>query len=356
MSFPVYYELAPGRYRERYGLCFEDFVVGQRFRHRPGVTLTQQDNADDTLDTYNGAQIHFDERYAAQASWRHPLMVSTLTVQRLLGMASKTLGARREILGFEQIAMSAPVFGGDTVYAESEVLATAASADPMVGVVTLALRGFKQRASVEGPGSDGLFATLVARVEILRAGHWPPPDDAVATRATAPRFSGYRLEDGVFIEQCGLFFEDAQVGESFVHAPRRSFHRFDVVSHSRRSFDHDPRYQDLAWLAAHTDGRLRVPEALLLGAVTALTTRTFGRVSANLGWTGIELAQAWENDTVEATSTIVDARTSKSRVDEGILTVDTVAHNQHGEQVCAYRRNLLVYKRAGDSPYAKAGY
>jgi len=99
-----------------------------------------------------------------------------------------------------------------------------------------------------------------------------------------------------------------------------------------------------------------VPETVLLGAVTALTTRTFGRVSANLGWTDIKLAPVFENDTVEAESTVVDARESKSRPHEGVLTVDTFARNQHGHEVCRYRRNLLVYRRDGDTPYAKAGY
>ena len=55
-------------------------------------------------------------------------------------------------------------------------------------------------------------------------------------------------------------------------------------------------------------------------------------------------------------STIVDKRESKSRPNEGILTVDTRAYNQRRELVLSYRRNLLVYKRTAETPYAKAGY
>ena len=202
MSFPAYYEIAPGRYRERFGLPFEDFRVGQVFRHRPGVTLTQQDNCDDTLDTYNGAQIHFDQRYAAEASWKFPLMVSTLTVQRLVGMAGKTLGCRREVLGFEEIAMTSPVFGGDTLYAESEVLEVTDGGDPDVGIVTLALRGSKKLGPQSVPGTkDGQFANLVCRVEIFRAARWPAPAGALGAPAREPRFGAYREEGGVLVEQ-----------------------------------------------------------------------------------------------------------------------------------------------------------
>ena len=90
--FTAYRRLGENRYQERYGLDFEDFAPGQRFRHRPGVTLSQQDNADEALDTQNGAMLHYDAHYAAATAWQRPLMVSTLTLQRLVGMASKTYG------------------------------------------------------------------------------------------------------------------------------------------------------------------------------------------------------------------------------------------------------------------------
>lgn len=357
MTFPAYYQIGPNRYREQFGLFFEDFRVGQRFRHRPGVTLSQQDNSDETLDTYNGAMIHFDAHYAAQASWQSPLMVSTLTVQRLVGMAGKTLGCRRELLGFREITLTAPVFGGDTLYADSEVVGLEPGSDPAVGIVTLALHGTCKRGPDAPSGvRDGPFATLVCRIEIYRVGRWPGSSADALTPAREPRFQAYREEEGTLVEQWGLFFEDARADETFVHAPRRSFHRADIVLHSRRAFEHAPRFQDIEWVESHLAGQYRVPETLVLGAVTALTTRTFGRVSANLGWTDIELAPVREGDTLEAESTVVEARVSKSRPDEGILTVDTLARNQRGERVCAYRRNLLVYRRDARTPYAAAGY
>ena len=351
-----FYALGAGRYRELPGLPFDRFQPGQRFAHRPGVTLSQQDNADETLDSYNGAMIHFDERYAARSSWARPLMVSTLTVPRLVGMAAKTLGLRRDIRGFTEISMTAPVFGGDTIYAGTEVLAC--RAEGKVGVVTLALTGYKDR-DPQGAALPALqpFAKLVLDVEIHTLAGWRALALAdVGQPVTDGRFACYRDDDGVLTEQFGLFFEDARAGETFIHAPARTFHREDMVAMARRSFDFSPALHDPRWAGRYQQGRLRVPETMLLGAVTALTTRTFGRVSANLGWTDIRLAPVFEGETIEAESTVVEARLSKSRQDEGVLTVDTRAVNEAGNVVCSYRRNLLVYKRGGNSPYAAAGY
>lgn len=354
MSFSAYHRLDEHRYRERFGLAFEDFQPGQHFVHRPGITMSQQDNCNEALATHNGAMLHFDAEYAAATSWQRPLMVSTLTVQRLLGMACKTLGRRRRILGFEEITLSAPLFGGDTLYAESSILEVSPGDDADIGLVTVQLEGIKGKAA---PDSREICARVVFKAEIYRAGR--APDElagAPAETATAARFAAYREQAGVLIEQVGLFFEDAAPGETFIHSPRHSFYREDIVAYSRHALDLSPQYHDLAWIDQHQRGRYQVPESLLLGAVTALTTRTLGRVSANLGWTETRFAAVYAQDTIEAESTIVEKRESKSRPHEGVFTVDTLAHNQAGERVCSFRRKLLVYKRDGLSPYAQAGY
>src|SRR5262249_24086034 len=66
--------------------------------------------------------MHFDAHYAAATTWQRPLMISTVTLQRLIGMTSKTYGRRSAILGFDDIAISRRLFGGDTLHAESEGL------------------------------------------------------------------------------------------------------------------------------------------------------------------------------------------------------------------------------------------
>ena len=346
--FSAYHRQPDGRIRERFGLSWEDFAPGQRFRHRPGLTLTQQDNVDEALDTMNAAMIHYDDHYAEKTAWQRPLMVSTVTLQRVVGMGSKTFGRRRAILGFDEIAMTAPVFGGDTLYSEAEVLATEAGADPDAGRVQLRLSGRKP---------DG---TEVARIrltaEIWRRGRGP--DDDAGTAIEEPRFASHRMEaDGTLVEQTGLFFEDFVEGETFVHSPRRTFFRDEAVTHAWRSMEWNPAFHDLDWIDRHQGGRYRIPETFVLTAAVTPSTRVFGRVVANLGWTDVRFpVPVHAGDTVEAASTIVGIRASRSRPTEGILTVETCATNQAGEMVVAFRRTLLVYRRDAANPYAEAGY
>ena len=279
--FSAYHRVGENRYRQRIGLDFEDFVIGQRFRHRPGVTLSQQDNADEALDTLNGAMLHYDAHYAAATAWQRPLMVSTLTLQRLIGMTSKTYGRRRAILGFDDITMNGPLFGGDTLYAESEILDLDAA-----GTISTLIRGHK---------ADG---TEVARIKCRMA---IDRRDADAAEVQEERFAAYHMaDDGALVEQVGLWFEDCVAGETFVHAPCRTFHREESLMHAWRSLDLTPQ--------------MHVPETFVVAVATALTTRTFGRVVANLGWHDVQLpAPVSVGDTIEAESTIMETRESRSR-------------------------------------------
>jgi itaconyl-CoA hydratase len=122
--FAAFVTVSPGRIREQVGLPFEDFAVGQIFHHRPGITMTQQDNANEALATLNQAAVHYDEHYSAQTEFGRPLVVSTLTLQRAVGLGWKTFGRRRRINAFTSIRLTAPVYGGQTLYASTRVLAT----------------------------------------------------------------------------------------------------------------------------------------------------------------------------------------------------------------------------------------
>jgi itaconyl-CoA hydratase len=148
-AFTSHVKVAENRYRERYGLDFEEFAVGQIFKHRPGLTISQQDNMEESLDTLNQAMLHFDAHYAAQTEWQKPLVVSTLTLQRLIGMTWKTFGKKVRIMGWADISMTHPVFGGDTLYAETEIKDKQGIADdPSCGRLTVVTRGINQEGAV----------------------------------------------------------------------------------------------------------------------------------------------------------------------------------------------------------------
>jgi itaconyl-CoA hydratase len=134
--FAAFRPTGPDRIRELTGLPFEDFAPGQIFHHRPGITVTQQDNANEALATLNQAAVHYDEAYAAATEFGRPLVVSTITVQRAVGMGWKTFGRRRRILGFASIRLTAPIYGGDTLYCATKILDVRDDeADPDCGIL-----------------------------------------------------------------------------------------------------------------------------------------------------------------------------------------------------------------------------
>jgi acyl dehydratase len=126
------------------GRCFEDFVVGDVYRHPLGRTVTATDNTWFTLLTLNTNPIHFDQHYAAQTEWGRPLVDSTFTLALVTGMSVSDVSQYAVNLGWDDVRLPAPVFEGDTLYAQSEVLSARASQSrPQQGLVTLKTLGYK---------------------------------------------------------------------------------------------------------------------------------------------------------------------------------------------------------------------
>ena len=115
----------PGqRYRESFGRHYEEFNVGDIYEHRPGRTITETDNVWFTLLTMNKHPLHFDNAYAAKTEFGRPLVNSCLTLSMVVGMSVSDVSQKAiGNLGWNDIRLTAPVFVGDTIYAESTVLA-----------------------------------------------------------------------------------------------------------------------------------------------------------------------------------------------------------------------------------------
>jgi len=139
-------EVGPNRYRESYGRYLEDFKVGDVYEHRPGRTLTETDNTWFTLLTMNQHPLHFDAEYAKHSEFGKPLMNSCLTLSVVAGMSVSDVSQKTIAnLGWDKVKMPAPVFNGDTLYAESEVLAIRESKSrPTQGIVTIKTVGKNQ--------------------------------------------------------------------------------------------------------------------------------------------------------------------------------------------------------------------
>lgn len=150
------------------------------------------------------------------------------------------------------------------------------------------------------------------------------------------------------MEESGLYYEDLEVGEIYEHRPARTFTAEENRIHALRSLDWHPQYIDANYAKKFLGNKVPVNQTFLIGAITALTTRTFDRVVANLQWHNIKLPlEVFVGDTVCAES--------KSRPTQGILEATTNAYNQEGKLVCSFERHFLIYKK-GVGPYEAAGY
>ncbi len=150
MEFKPYQKISDQRYREDFGLYFEDFEEGLIIEHRPGRTLSRADNSWLTLLTMNTAQLHFDAHYASKTEWKQPLVDSTLTLAMITGMTVNSISKKVVAnLGWDKVKLMKPVFEGDTIYAETEVLGKRESKSrPTQGIVTVETRGIKQTKEV----------------------------------------------------------------------------------------------------------------------------------------------------------------------------------------------------------------
>lgn len=129
-----------------YGRYFEQFEQGQVFSHWPGRTLNDYDNTWFSLLSMSQHPLYVDQHYArAQGHQRRP-MSDTLIFSVVVGLSvSDTSGKAIANLGFERVVFERPVFSGDTLYAESEVLEKReSSSKPDRGIIYIETRAFNQ--------------------------------------------------------------------------------------------------------------------------------------------------------------------------------------------------------------------
>ncbi|ORW85841.1 dehydratase [Mycobacterium sp. IEC1808] len=146
----TYKRIGDRRWRESPGLLFEDIEVGATVEHRPGRTLTEADNVWMSLLSHNLHPLHIDNAYCENTEWKRPLVSSLVTLSIVSGMSVPSTSAKGLAnLGWDNIRLVAPVFVGDTIYAETEYLDKRPSESrPHQGVVRCATRGVKSDGTV----------------------------------------------------------------------------------------------------------------------------------------------------------------------------------------------------------------
>ena len=130
------------------GLYFEEFSVGQSFRHPIRRTVTEADNVFFTALTHNPAQLHLDEEYGKSTEFGARIVNSLFTLGLMIGISvgETTLGTTVANLGMDEVRFPKPVFHGDTLRIESEVLELRETKSrPQNGIVIFAHRAINQR-------------------------------------------------------------------------------------------------------------------------------------------------------------------------------------------------------------------
>ena len=163
-------QVAPGRYRETFGRAYEEFEVGHIYEHRPGRTITDTDNVWFTLLTMNTHPAHFDYEFAKKTEFGKPIVCSPFTVALMVGMSVSDVSQKAVAnLGWDNIRLVHPLFPGDTLYCESEVLDKRESGSrPEQGIVTVKTTGMNQ---------DGKVVCTFSRTMLIWKQGCGPVDD-----------------------------------------------------------------------------------------------------------------------------------------------------------------------------------
>jgi acyl dehydratase len=130
------------------GLWFDELKIGQLFRHPIRRTVTETDNVLFTAMTHNPAQLHLDEEYMRHTEYGQRLVNSAFTLGLMVGISvgDTTLGTAVANLGWDEVRFPKPVFHGDTLHVETEVIELRESKSrPDQGIVTFLHRAYNQR-------------------------------------------------------------------------------------------------------------------------------------------------------------------------------------------------------------------
>ena len=130
------------------GLYFDELQVGQVFQHAIRRTVTETDNILFTTMTHNPAQLHLDEEYMRGTEYGQRLVNSAFTLGLMVGISvgDTTLGTAVANLGWDEVRFPKPVFHGDTLRIETEVLELRESKSrPNAGIVIFQHRAYNQR-------------------------------------------------------------------------------------------------------------------------------------------------------------------------------------------------------------------
>ncbi len=135
------------------GLYFDEFTIGQKFDHPIRRTITEADNVTLTTMTHNPAALHLDAEYMKNTEFGRPIVNSCLTLSFMVGISvnDTTHGTTVANLGWDEVRFPKPLFHGDTIRIETEVLEMRESKSrPDNGIIVFEHRAFNQHDELVG--------------------------------------------------------------------------------------------------------------------------------------------------------------------------------------------------------------
>jgi len=145
----------------------------------------------------------------------------------------------------------------------------------------------------------------------------------------------------------GRYYEDFCVGEVIEHSLSKTIFESDNNFFSLLTMNYHPVHTNTDYASKNQHGQILVVGTLVFSLAVGLTVPDIsGKAIANLGYEDVKhLAPTFINDTIYVRSTVLDKRESKSKLDRGIIYVESVAYNQRGEDVLSFRRHVLIKKK-----------
>ncbi|NOR44916.1 MAG: MaoC family dehydratase [Candidatus Delongbacteria bacterium] len=146
----------------------------------------------------------------------------------------------------------------------------------------------------------------------------------------------------------GNYFEDFEEGATIVHSLSKTIFESDNNIFSLMTMNHHPVHTNLDYAKANQHGKILVVGTLVFSIIVGMTVPDIsGKAIANFGYESIEhLAPVHINDTLYAKTTVLSVKASQSKLDRGVVYVETLGYNQKNEDVLKFRRKVLIKRRS----------
>ncbi|RHW16847.1 MaoC family dehydratase [Sphingomonas gilva] len=155
------------------------------------------------------------------------------------------------------------------------------------------------------------------------------------------------VAEGRYRESFGRYYEEFAVGDTYEHRPGRTITDADNTWFTLLTMNTHPAHFDAEYARKTEFGRPIVASPLTVAILVGMSVSDVSQKAvANLGWKDITLpAPVFPGDTLYGESEVTEKRESRSRREQGIVTVRSAARNQHGVLVCEFLRTMLIWKR-----------